>query len=60
MKTPRQRKGRSDRMKDLMMRALPASLVIKGFVSGAADCNYERYMLEFVNASGFFRSKSAG
>ena len=42
------------------MRLLPASLVIKGFVSGAADCNYERYMLEFVNASGFFRSKSAG
>ena len=44
----------------LMMRLLPASLVIKGFVSGAADCSYERYMMEFVNASGFFRSKSAG
>lgn len=46
--------------KSLIARLLPSELVIKDFVYGDADCNYEKYLLEFVNASEFFRVKSNG
>lgn len=45
---------------DMTMRAklLPAPLIIKNFVEGDSNCNYEKYLLELINTSTFFRSKS--
>lgn len=39
---------------------LPAPLIIKNFVKGEKHCNYEEYLLEFVNKSSYFLSKSQG
>lgn len=49
-------------MEDQSLKAylLPAELIIKNFVKGEIDCNYEKYMLEFVNESEFFRKKANG
>lgn len=46
--------------KTLTARLLPASLIIKNFVQGEPDCNYEKYMLDFVNESVYFQTKSNG
>ena len=39
---------------------LPSEMIIKNYVHGDPDCNYEKYLLEFVNASTFFVKKSGG
>lgn len=39
---------------------LPSEMIIKNYVHGDPDCNYEKYLLEFVNASTFFTKKSGG
>lgn len=39
---------------------LPASLVCNNFVEGIEPYSYEDYLLEFVNESELFRSKSGG
>jgi len=39
---------------------LPATLINTNFVKGNPDSNYEKYLLEFVNASPFFLEKSKG
>lgn len=39
----------------LHYRLLPSQVLIKGSVKGDSECNYELYMLEFVNASLFLR-----
>lgn len=44
----------------LTAKPLPAALICKGFIGGMADCDYEIYLREVVNASAFFRRKSNG
>lgn len=44
----------------LTAKLLPAALICKGFINGMADCDYEIYLREVVNASVFFREKSKG
>lgn len=44
----------------LVAHLLPPEMIIKNFIQGDPDCNYEKYLLEFVNASKFFRAKSGG
>ena len=46
--------------KSLIAHLLPPEMIIKNYIHGDPDCNYEKYLLEFVNASDFFRVKSAG
>lgn len=46
--------------KTLVAHLLPPEMIIKNFIQGDPDCNYEKYLLEFVNASKFFRAKSGG
>ena len=50
------------RMKDKTLKAhlLPPEFIIKNFIQGEPDCNYEKYMLEFVNEANFFRRKAEG
>ena len=36
---------------------LPAPIFIKDFVQGEKDCNYEKYLVEFLNNSIWFREK---
>ncbi|HEM2542537.1 TPA: hypothetical protein U0398_001600 [Streptococcus suis] len=36
-------------------RQLPPATIIKGFVNGECDCNYEVYLLELLNASPYFK-----
>lgn len=38
---------------------LPA-MVIKNFVEGEEDCNYEKYLLELLNHSNYFEKKGKG
>lgn len=48
-------------MSDLLkFKILPASLINTNFVEGNPNSNYEKYLLEFVNASSFFHDKSEG
>lgn len=49
-------------MIDLSLKSilLSAPLIIKNFVDGEKDCNYEKYLLEFINKSKFFLGKSNG
>ena len=49
-------------MVDLSLKSilLSAPLIIKNFVDGEKDCNYEKYLLEFINKSNFFLRKSNG
>ena len=49
-------------MIDQSLRAflLPSEMIIKKFVKNEKNCNYEKYLLEFVNESPFFRNKSKG
>ncbi len=44
----------------LKFKLLPASLINTNFVQGNPNSNYEKYLLEFVNASPFFLRKSKG
>lgn len=44
----------------LKFKLLPASLINTNFVQGNPNSNYEKYLLEFVNASPFFLKKSKG
>lgn len=44
----------------LTVKLLPAALICKGFIANMPDCNYERYLLQIVNASGYFIKKSNG
>lgn len=46
--------------KSLILELLPSSLIIRDFVQGEAECNYEKYLLEFVNESFLFRSLAGG
>lgn len=46
--------------KALVAHLLPPEMIIKNFIQGDPDCNYEKYLLEFVNASTFFLSKFGG
>lgn len=46
--------------KSMIAQLLPSEMIIKNYIHGDPDCNYERYLLEFVNASDFFRTKSGG
>ena len=46
--------------KSLIAHLLPSEMIIKNYIHGDPDCNYEKYLLEFVNASDFFRAKSDG
>ena len=39
----------------LYTRHLPEPLYIKGFVHNEGNCNYEIYLRELLNASGFFQ-----
>lgn len=39
--------------KTLTLKLLPAALICKGFIGGMANCNYEIYLREVVNASAF-------
>lgn len=39
---------------------LPAELIIKNFVINEQECNCEKYLLELLNKSRFFLSKSSG
>lgn len=41
----------------LMIRPMPPSAVISGFVKGVQDCNYEIYLRELVNSSAHFLDK---
>lgn len=49
-------------MKDKTLKAhlLRSEFIIKNFINGETDCNYEKYMLEFINESTFFQTKSEG
>lgn len=46
--------------KSLRLHLLPSELIVKGFVKGEEQCNYECYLLELVNQSSFFISLSNG
>ena len=46
--------------KSLVAHLLPSEMIIKNYIHGDPDCNYEKYLLEFVNASDFFLAKSGG
>lgn len=39
--------------KSLIAHLLPSEMIIKNYIHGDPDCNYEKYLLEFVNASDF-------
>ena len=41
----------------LTVKFLPEWLVIKNFVEGDPNCNYEKYLVEFLNNSAWFRNK---
>ena len=43
--------------KTLVAHLLPPEMIIKNFIHGDPDCNYEKYLLELVNASTFFLQK---
>lgn len=44
----------------LRIKRMPPSVVIKGFVEGEPDSDYEVFMRELLNASGRFQEKSRG
>ena len=44
----------------LQEKMLDAPLIIKGFVNGEPECNYELYLTELVNHSKLFLQKSEG
>lgn len=46
--------------KTLVAHLLPPEMIIKNFIHGDPDCNYEKYLLELVNASTFFLTKTDG
>ena len=46
--------------KPFRIKLLPAELIIKNFVYGLENCNYEEYLLEFINRSKYFLEKSNG
>ena len=43
---------------DLRIHILPSQLLIKNFIEGYDKCNYEIYLLEFINSSLYFLEKS--
>lgn len=46
--------------KSLIARLLPSEMIIKNYIYGNPVCNYEKYLLEFINASDYFLAKSNG
>lgn len=42
---------------ELHCKLLPAQVLIKNSVKGDKECNYELYMIEFINSSLWFREK---
>ena len=46
--------------KKLRSGLLPAPMIITNYVEGDENCNYEKYLLEIVNASEMFRLLSGG
>ncbi|HAV90092.1 MAG TPA: hypothetical protein DCW44_02305 [Eubacterium sp.] len=49
-----------DIMSKLKIKQLEPALYIKNFVNNEELCNYEKYLLEFINQSSFFRNLSEG
>ena len=45
---------------ELMYKQLPAHMIVKNFIEGEEDCNYEIYLRDFINESSFFSSLSNG
>ena len=43
--------------KKLRSSLLPAPMIIKNYVEGDENCNYEKYLLEIVNASEIYPSR---
>ncbi len=43
---------------EIQIDILPAVFIIKNFIAGEDNCNYEKYLLELVNKSIYFREKS--
>ena len=44
----------------LQYKSLPAHMTVKDFIQGEESCNYEAYLMEFLNASSFFLLLSGG
>lgn len=44
----------------IKFKSLPPAMVIKNFVYGEDDCNYEKYLLELLNHSTYFKEKGKG
>lgn len=44
----------------LRLKLLPPELIVKGFINGEKNCNYESYLLELVNQSAYFLELSQG
>ena len=41
----------------IKFKLLPPATIIKNFVDGEPDCNYENYLLELLNKSSHFKDK---
>lgn len=44
--------------KSLIAHLLPSEMIIKNYIHGDPDCNYEKYLLEFVYRSMVKRENS--
>ena len=44
----------------LMSKELPAPMIVKNYVIGENECNYELYLRDFLNESKYFRNKANG
>ena len=41
----------------IKFKLLPPATIIKNFVDGESDCNYENYLLELLNKSSHFKKR---
>ena len=41
----------------IKFKLLPSATIIKNFVDGESDCNYENYLLELLNNSSHFKKR---
>lgn len=44
----------------LKVKSLPSELIVKNFIEGVKQCNYELYLLELINKSSYFLELSKG
>lgn len=44
----------------LMSQELPAPMIVKDYIAGDKECNYELYLRDFLNESEYFRNKANG